>query len=42
MSGRVKSSYETSEKTLVDEKVGLAYRMDHNQMSLDHGIFFYG
>ena len=27
-------SDESSEKRLVDENVGLAYRMDHNQMSV--------
>ena len=31
----VECSYESSEKRLVDGKVGLAYRMDHNQMSVD-------
>ena len=43
MSGWVECSYESSKKRLVDEKVGLAYRMDHNQMSVDRPWdFFFG
>ena len=41
MSGRVECSYESSEKRLVDGKMGFAYRMDHSQMSVDRPWEFF-